>query len=648
MLIPHETVSEIHDAARIEEVVGEYVSLKRRGANYIGLCPFHNEKTPSFIVSPAKGIFKCFGCGKAGDSVRFIMEHEHCSYPEALHQLADKYNIKIEERELSPEDLAEQNIREKMFNVNTFAQKYFTETMFNTEEGNAIGLKYFKERDLREATIQKFQLGYSLDAWDAFTKHALQNGYDKDILLKTGLSSGDDTKIYDRYRGRVIFPIHNLSGKVVGFGGRVLSGEKTHAKYVNSPESEIYNKSETLYGIHFARPAIARNDNCILVEGYFDVISMHQAGIENVVASSGTSLTVGQIRLIKRFTKNITMLYDGDLAGIHAAVRGTDMVLEEGMNVRVVTLPPEDDPDSFVRTHTTDEVMDFINRNSVDFVSFKANLLLKQANDDPIKIADATNEILKTISIIPDVIFRDRYIKKCSEILGTDERVLVAGLNKLLRKNFLEKTGYGVNLPETEIPQPKQQAPSNEGNNFDYQEKNIVKMLLTYGNNLIEVEDEDEDGKLISCKISVADYIISDLDNDGLSFINPVNNRIFALYKKLLDEGRIVNDKDFTGNEDSEIASLSADLLMTNYKLDNWIRHKIYVIEEKDIIKTLVESSLLFYKDKILINVMIPEIMTKLKDETNPQVQNELLAQKKDFDETRRKINEKLGIAITR
>jgi len=648
MLIPHETVSEITDAARIEEVVGEYVSLKRRGANYIGLCPFHNEKTPSFIVSPAKGIFKCFGCGKAGDSVRFIMEHEHCSYPEALHQLADKYNIKIEERELSPEDLAAQNIREKMFNVNTFAQKYFTETMFNTEEGKAIGLKYFKERDLREATIQKFQLGYSLDAWDAFTKHAMQNGYDKEILLKTGLSSGDDTKTYDRYRGRVIFPIHNLSGKVVGFGGRVLSGEKTHAKYVNSPESEIYNKSETLYGIHFARPAIARNDNCILVEGYFDVISMHQAGIENVVASSGTSLTVGQIRLIKRFTKNITMLYDGDSAGIHAAVRGTDMVLEEGMNVRVVTLPPEDDPDSFVRTHTTDEVMDFINRNSIDFVSFKANLLLKQANDDPIKIADATNEILKTISIIPDVIFRDRYIKKCSEILGTDERVLVSGLNKLLRKNFLDKTGYGVNLPETEIPQPKQQTPSNEVNNFDYQEKNIVKMLLTYGNNLIEVEDEDEDGRLIPCKISVADYIISDLDNDGLSFINPVNNKIFALYKKLLNEGRIVSDKDFTGNEDSEIASLSANLLMTNYKLDNWIRHKIYVIEEKDIIKTLVESSLLFYKDKILINVMIPEIMAKLKDETNPQVQNELLAQKKDFDETRRKINEKLGIAITR
>ena len=387
-MIPQDTIMSILDTVRIEEVVGDFVSLKRRGANLIGVCPFHKEKTPSFIVSPAKGIFKCFGCGKAGDSVRFIMEHEHYSYPEALRFLAQKYGIIIEEKEQTPEEMVAQNERERMFNVNSFAQQYFSSIMKTDDEGLAIGMSYFRERGFRDAIIDKFQLGYCLNQRDAFIQHAIKNGYSKELLLKVGLASGNEERTYDKYQGRVIFPIHNLTGKVIGFGARILSGDKTKAKYLNSPESEIYNKSQTLYGIYFAKSEISRLDNCILVEGYADVLSMHQAGIENTVASSGTSLTTEQIRLISRYTKNVTVLYDGDSAGIHAALRGTDMILEEGMNVRIVVLPPDEDPDSFVQHNPIEVVRDYIANNAKDFISFKTQLLLKDAQNDPIKRAE--------------------------------------------------------------------------------------------------------------------------------------------------------------------------------------------------------------------------------------------------------------------
>ena len=398
------------DSARIEEVIGDFISLKKRGANYLGLCPFHNEKTPSFSVSPSKGIYKCFGCGKSGNSVGFVMEHEHYSYPEALKFVAKKYSIEIEEEVLTPEMQQELDERESMFALNGFAAKYFAENLFQSEEGKSIGLTYFKERDFRESAIEKFHLGYAINKWEDYSKHSLENGYKKEVLVKTGLGIEKDNHVIDRFRGRVIFPIHNLTGKVIGFGGRILSSEKSTAKYINSPESEIYNKSKALYGIYFARNTMVKNDNCYLVEGYTDVISLHQAGIENVVASSGTSLTEDQIKLIKRFTPNITMLFDGDPAGIKASFRGIDLILEQGMNVKVVLFPDGQDPDSYVRAHRTTEVEEFIHDNAADFIKFKTNLLLDETVGDPAGRAKLIKDIVATIAHIPDGINRSVYI----------------------------------------------------------------------------------------------------------------------------------------------------------------------------------------------------------------------------------------------
>ena len=446
MAIPRETVEQILQAAHIEEVVGEFVTLKKRGSNMWGNCPFHNEKTPSFSVNPARNIFKCFGCGKAGDSAKFLMEHEHFSYPEALRYLAKKYNIKIEEKEQTAEEIMQQSIREKMFNINEFADKYFVDTLWNTDEGKTIGLQYFRERGYFDPIIQKFHLGYSPAQWDAFTEHAKKNGYSDELLEQIGLSIKGQKGLYDRYHGRVMFPIHSLTGRVIGFGGRILTNDKKSPKYQNSPESEIYDKKQTLYGIYFAKNAIARQDECILVEGYFDVLRMHQIGIENVVASSGTSLTMEQIRLVKRYTKNITMLYDGDAAGIHAALRGTDMILSEGMNVRVVVLPPEHDPDTFGKEFSVEYVSNYLKDNAKDFVRFKTELLLKDAQNDPIKRGQVIRDIVETISVIPDSIFRITYVKECSRLLDMPEQTLTNELNKILRVKFKKSLGVEDNV----------------------------------------------------------------------------------------------------------------------------------------------------------------------------------------------------------
>ena len=397
-MISRDTIQTIIETARVEEVVGDFVTLRKRGVNMIGLCPFHNEKTPSFTVSPVKGIYKCFGCGKAGNSVNFVMEHEHYTYPEALRFLAKKYSIEIEEEEQTPEQLQEINEKESLYAVTAFAQKFFTECLFNTEEGKSIGLTYFKDRGFREHIMEHFQLGYSPDAWEAFTNNAIQNGYSPDYLVKSGLTIEKDGKRFDRFSARVIFPIHNLSGRVIGFGGRILKSEEKKAKYINSPESDIYNKSQVLYGIYFAKNAIIKKDNCYLVEGYTDVISLFQAGFENVVASSGTSLTTDQIRLIKRYTPNITILYDGDEAGLKASFRGIDMILEQGMNVKIVMFPDGEDPDSFVRNHRSIEVEEFLGKEARDFIRFKTNILIKEAQDDPIKKAGLIKEIVQSIS----------------------------------------------------------------------------------------------------------------------------------------------------------------------------------------------------------------------------------------------------------
>ncbi len=432
-MIDQSTIDRILDAAQIVEVVSEFVTLRKRGVNYVGLCPFHNEKTPSFSVSPSKGVCKCFSCGKGGNPVHFIMEHEQMTYYEALKFLAKKYNIEVKERELSNEEKQAQSDRESMFIVNSFARDYFQSILRNHVEGRSIGMAYFRQRGFRDDIIDKFQLGFSTEERDALMKEATKKGYRKEFLVKTGLCyETEDKRLRDRFWGRVMFPVHSLSGKVVAFGGRVLSTEnKKLAKYVNSPESEIYHKSNELYGIYFAKQAIVKQDRCFLVEGYTDVISMHQSGVENVVSSSGTSLTPGQIRLIHRFTNNITVLYDGDMAGIKASIRGIDMLLEEGMNIKVVLLPDGDDPDSFARKHNSTDFQAYISAHESDFIRFKASLLMKDAERDPMKRAELIKDIVRSISVIPEAIARDIYIKECSQLLRIEEKLLVSEVAKL-------------------------------------------------------------------------------------------------------------------------------------------------------------------------------------------------------------------------
>ena len=648
-MIPQDTIMSILDAVRIEEVVGDFVSLKRRGANLIGVCPFHKEKTPSFIVSPAKGIFKCFGCGKAGDSVRFIMEHEHYSYPEALRFLAQKYGIIIEEKEQTPEEMVAQNERERMFNVNSFAQQYFSSTMKNDEEGLAIGMSYFRERGFRDAIIDKFQLGYCLNQRDAFIQHAIKNGYSKELLLKVGLASGNEERTYDKYQGRVIFPIHNLTGKVIGFGARILSGDKTKAKYLNSPESEIYNKSQTLYGIYFAKSEISRLDNCILVEGYADVLSMHQAGIENTVASSGTSLTTEQIRLISRYTKNITVLYDGDSAGIHAALRGTDMILEEGMNVRIVVLPPDEDPDSFVQHNPIEVVRDYIANNAKDFISFKTQLLLKDAQNDPIKRAEVLKDIVGSIAVIPDAIYRASYIKECSRLMEMPEQSLMNELNKMLRSK-IKKNNPSQEIPDIIIDNIKieQQAlPVDTVPMGFYQEQELVKLLLMYGDKEIDINGFDENNNPVIYKLSVASLIIDDLKNDDLLFKNDVHKLVFDVFDRALDEGVLPKEQYFISNENPMIAELAASLLSSPYKLDDWGKHDIKVKTEEDVLSKMVSTTLLRFKDMI-IDEKRNEITKLLLETTNIDDQMILLHKKKKLDDLRIRINKELGIVVAK
>lgn len=648
-MIPQDTIMSIIDTVRIEEVVSDFVSLKKRGANLIGVCPFHKEKTPSFIVSPAKGIFKCFGCGKAGDSVRFIMEHEHYSYPEALRYLANKYGIVIEEKEQSPEELMAQNEREKMFNINTFAQQYFSDIMKNDEEGQSVGMSYFRERGFRDAIVEKFQLGYCLNQRDAFVQYALKNGYSKELLLSIGLASGNEERMYDKYQGRVIFPIHNLTGKVIGFGARILSGDKTKAKYLNSPESEIYNKRQTLYGIYFAKNEISRLDNCILVEGYADVLSMHQAGIENTVASSGTSLTTEQIRLISRYTKNITILYDGDNAGIHAALRGTDMILEEGMNVRIVLLPPDEDPDSFVQHHPIEEVRAYIENNAKDFISFKTQLLLKDAANDPIKKAAVIKEIVKTISVIPDTIYRATYIKECSRLMDMPEQSLMNELNKLLRAK-IQKNNQEQVVQDVVVEDVKSE-PQNLNVNATpvgfYQEQELVKLLLMYGDTEIDIDGVDENNNPMIYKVSVASLIIDDLKNDDLLFKDATHKLIFDIFDRALDGESLPKSQYFVSHENSKISELAATLLSSPYKLDDWNRKEIKVKTEEDVLSKLVVTSVLRFKDMVL-DEKRNELIRQIMETQDVEDQFALLVKKKKLDDLRIKINNELGIVIAK
>ena len=580
-MIDQITIDRIMDAARIEEVVGEFVTLRKRGVNYTGLCPFHDEKTPSFSVSPTKGYCKCFSCGKGGNVVNFIMEHEQLNYYDALKWLAKKYNIEIVERVLSSEEQQVRNDRESMFILNEFARDYYVRTLHEHIDGKSIGLGYFRERGFREDIIRKFQLGFSLDKRDEFSKEAVNKGYQKEFLVKTGLSLAyDDGNLHDRYRARVMFPILTLSGKVVAFGGRILKKDEKTAKYVNSPESEIYHKSNELYGIYFAKQSIAKNDKCFLVEGYTDVISMHQAGIENVVASSGTALTHGQIRMIHRFTKNVTVLYDGDAAGIKASLKGINLLLEEGLNIKVLLLPDGEDPDSFSKKQSATDFATYIKEHETDFIRFKTTILLKDAGSDPIKRANLIQDLVESISLISDDITRSVYVKECSRQLDFDEHLLqkevnkkrlnqlqreqqkrVADQNNISRVERTNATGfqnrtssanpedfpplppeayltpppseeyYSGNISfssgetETVITKPTQQAnqPGKEKGFFEQFERNIIRQIIRFGDHELGVE-EMENGE--TRKVSVIEYIIADLEGDQIVLENPLYNKI--------------------------------------------------------------------------------------------------------------------------
>lgn len=649
-LISKQTIARILEDAHIEEVIGEFVKLKKSGQNYKGLSPFTSERNPSFYVSPAKGIYKCFSSGKGGNVVNFLMEHEHFTYPEALLFLAKRYGIAVEENAVSPEDVQAENERESLFQVTAFALNFFINNLLETETGKAIGLEYLKDRDLRLDTIKKFQLGYSPENWDAFTKHALEQGYKLEYLEKTGLTITKDGRSYDRFRGRIIFPVHNISGRIMGFGGRTLLKDDNVPKYVNSPESEIYNKSQILFGLYFAKNAIIRQDNCYLVEGYTDVISLHQAGIENVVASSGTSLTEEQIRLIKRYTPNVTILYDGDPAGIKASFRGIDMVLEQGMNVRIVLFPDGEDPDSYARKHRRTELEELITGRAQDFIRFKTSLLLKEAAGDPIKRAGLIKEIVGSIALIPDPIYRSVYIKECSTLMEIQEQTLMNALNRLLyqrnrRQAEQEAVKQEVEFPETlSIKQVEADQSTSE-----FQERDLIRLMLMYANYDIQIEEDIGDGQFSQQRIPVSRYIIEEIYRDEMSFRNPVYQKIFDEFDQAVKNGEEPDEQLFIRHtEDVVLSTTVIDLLSNPYELsENWLRNRVQVVSEKDNLLQAVETTLLSFKSKT-IDRMILDIMKEMKAATDEEDIMILQARQKGLKEISRKINGRLGRVVVK
>jgi DNA primase len=642
-------IQNILETARIEEVVGDFVHLKKRGVNLQGLCPFHNEKTPSFNVSPAKGIFKCFGCGKAGNSLKFVMEHEHFSYPEAIRYLAKKYSIEIEETELSPEEKQVLDARESLLALNQFAANYFANNLFETDEGKSIGLSYFKERGFTTDTLKKFNLGYSSEKWDGLLKAALQAGYKMEFLEKTGLVTTKEDKHYDRFRARVIFPIQSLSGRIIGFGGRVLISDPQKAKYLNSPESEIYHKGSTLYGIYQARNAIITKDECYLVEGYTDVISLHQAGFQNVVASSGTALTLDQIKLIKRFTANITILYDGDAAGIKASFRGIDMFLEQGMNVKIVLFPDKEDPDSFVRKNRHDDVTAFLEKSANNFILFKTGILLKEAQNDPIKRATMIREIVNSIGLIPDAISRNVYVKECSNILNITEQSLMNELNKILRKKFAkineEEGGQQVqDLPD--IQPVRDRALTFDQNDTEFQERELIRLLFVHANEEMVTDARDEYGEVI--RVKVAGFIVHDILVDEIPFSNPVYQEIFNEFALKLELGDFPDEQFFIQHPKESYAIAAVDLISSPYSLSkNWAEKKnISVPTEKEILAEMVTSSVLSFKLK-KIEKMIFDFSHTLKTTVEEEEIQMILVKQRALGYARQAVTARLGRIVT-
>lgn len=609
-MIPKETVDKIMDTAIIEEVIGDFVTLKKAGTTFKGLSPFTSEKTPSFYVVPHKAIFKCFSSGKGGNVVNFLMEHEKFSYPEALRWLADKYGIEIEEQEMTPEQMEAQTMRESLGIVSQFASDYFQENLWETAPGKAIGLSYLRERGYRDDIIKKFQIGYCLEEWDAFTKKALEKGYELKYLTASGLSREKNGNAFDFFHGRVMFPIRNISGKAIGFGGRTLKSDKKVAKYFNSPESDLYNKSRVLYGIDLAKGAIVKKDLCYLVEGYTDVISLHQNEVENVVASAGTALTDDQIRLIKRYTPNVCMLFDGDAAGIRASFRGIDLLLKQGLNVKVVSFPDGEDPDSFASKTSSNEFQDFLKDSAQDFIVFKGRILSEEAGKDPIKKAEMISDIVSSISLIPDGIKRSVYIKECSTLLDVDESVLVTEMNKRIRSKFKKETGFAPVVDFAEHPPVQPLPATGPADSLAHQERDLVRILLNYGATKIEMDAGEDQVQ----EISVGEFLIHALDEDQIALTNTGLNNILCEYRNKLIEGDQPAETYFTMHADQDISQVAADILSERYALSpNWEKHRIYPeTEDMQLVKAVKDS---IYRLKLVkIRQMILVVNEQIRD----------------------------------
>lgn len=653
-MIKKETIDSIFEAARVEEVIGDFVQLKKAGSNYKGLSPFVNEKSPSFMVSPAKQIWKDFSSGKGGNAISFIMEHEHFSYPEALRYLANKYQIEIEETEQTNLEKQALNERESLFVVSEFAKKYFHDVLLKTDEGLAIGHSYFKERGFTEETIKKFQLGYSPDQWDAFTNEALAKGYKLEFLEKTGLTIVKDDKKFDRFKGRVMFPIESMSGRVLGFGGRILTNDKKAAKYLNSPESDIYHKSKVLYGIFHAKHEIASKDNCYLVEGYTDVIQMYQAGIKNVVASSGTALTPDQIRLINRLTKNITVLFDGDAAGMRASLRGIDLILEAGMNVRVCTFPDGDDPDSFARKTPIDELQHYLKDNATDFIRFKANLLMKDAGNDPIKKADVIRDIVVSISKVPDHIQREVYVQECASIMDISEDVLFSTLAQIGKKELQEANKKFVQDKKMEVVKTTPEETKEQVNIIYLLERKIIEILLIYGNYeelFDEYELTVEDDKVITqkkkVKRKVFDKVFLSLQEDEIEMSNKKFQAIFKDILSFYHTNESWNLESYLQQVKPELTDEITSIIMDEerYNLHNWEKQNILVKGKDSGVQQYVNETIL-----TLRSYLIFEIIEGLKKQIqeNPEKARDLLTDVVDYNNLKHTFSSELGRVMSR
>src|SRR5690554_428331 len=652
--IPSHTIDEIMNTARIEEVIGEYVQLKKSGSNYKGLSPFTEERTPSFMVSPAKQIFKCFSTGKGGTAVSFLMELEQFSYPEALRWLADRYNIQLpDEKPLTPEEQQELSERESLQIINSYARDFFVDTIQNTNEGKAIGYSYFKERGFREDTIAKFELGYCPRNEKSLTETAIEKGYKQKFLEQLGLTKTNNDRRFDFFSGRVIFPIHSVSGKVLGFGGRTLQINSKTAKYFNSPESVLYDKSKVLYGIYFAKNEIIKQDNCFLVEGYTDVISLSQSGVENVVSSSGTSLTKGQIKLIQRYTQNITVLYDSDAAGIKASFRGIDLLLEEGMSVKVALFPEGEDPDSYAKSVSTDELKAYLKDNQKDFVGFKTDVLLKGTENDPIQRASLIKEIVGSIALIPDSITRSVYIKQTASQFEIEEQTLLNELNKVRRRNQNESRGVPTPKEEVEVDFLKKKVTgSTESTRRDFydQELDLLRILVLYGSRAVELDEEqgegDDEGPI---EVSVAELIIHEIERDELFFHNPLFQKIYLLCLQGLEENIFYEPVRFLRHEDPEIVRFVTDILSPRYELSRkWLsEYKIETTEEIHKIHQAVKESLYAFKYAVILR-RIEEIQEELKNNQNyePEVINDMLKEQMSLEKIKGTFAHQLGRII--